>query len=99
MFTRRRVLVASVGIMLFVAGSFIGRAQQHSRPDFVITVTVDPAGTLTAECLTGCQFQWTRPVSPERFASGVTGKLIEPCPIGCKANFNGIVVRQDKRAD
>src|SRR4051812_15870576 len=95
MFQRRRLIVASIGMVMFLAGTMVGRGQQ-SRPDFVIEVTADPAGTLTARCLSGCQFQSSRQISPERFSTTLSDTISTACPTGCKTMFNGVVVRRER---
>ena len=95
----RRMIVISIGILIFIAGTMIGRAQQKP-PDFVITTaTAEQTGILTASCVRGCQLQWSKPISPERFATGLSNTVTFPCPTGCKETLNGVVVRQEKRAN
>jgi len=89
-FKHHFMLFASIGALIFVAGTLIGRAQQP-RPDFEITV--DAPGTITATCIHGCQLQWSKPIAPERVTTGLTDTMTYPCPGGCKVTLFGIVVR------
>jgi len=99
MLKHRSVLFASIGVLIFVAGTLIGRAQQP-RSDFEITV--EAPGTMTATCVHGCQFNWSKPIGNDlRSIIGRTDTISFGCPGAegtvCKTTLSGIVVPLQKR--
>jgi hypothetical protein len=97
MFTYRSMFFASIGVLIFFAGTLIGRAQQPRRPDFEITVSA-PAATITVACVHGCQLQRSEPIDNElRRSITLTDSITSTCPgTGCKWSFSGIVVGLQK---
>ena len=97
MSTRRLVAFTFIAFLIFVAGAFVGRAQQMvPAPDFVIDITA-PSGTITAECRSGCQFQVSRPAGLGRLSYRITGKHTMTCPgaehTACKYALFGLISR------
>lgn len=68
---RRLVFFACSGIVMFVVGALVGRAQsQVARPDFKIHLS-NPHG-VEVTCVTGCQFIRYRPISGGELQTVVT---------------------------
>jgi hypothetical protein len=74
---KRRFVVVAVGVMIFVAGALVGRAQRQ-RPDFMIKITA-PVGPMQAECQYGCRFQKTQFLDKGRSTDGVADTISQVC--------------------
>ena len=96
MLKHRSMLFAFIGVLIFVAGTLIGRAQQR-KSDFEIDVST-PTGPITVACIRGCQLQWSNPIDNDlRRSIGVTDTITYSCPgTGCKTRLSGIVVPLQK---
>jgi hypothetical protein len=80
MFKRRFAALGLIGLLIFVAGALVGRAQQQRQePDFVIDISPS-SGSMTAECRTGCKLQVVLPAGPERQSYTITEKYTYTCP-------------------
>jgi hypothetical protein len=100
MFKHQRMLVATVGVLIFVAGTLIGRAQQpRLHTDFDISITA-PTGTITVACLRVCQFQRVEPLGNNRRSITLTDTITSTCPgadgTTCKWGFSGIMLPGQK---
>jgi hypothetical protein len=100
MLKHHSVLFASIGVLIFVAGTLIGRAQQpRMHADFDISITA-PTGTITVACLRGCEFQRSEPLGNNRRGITLTDTITSTCPgaegTTCKWGFSGIMVPGQK---
>lgn len=95
MVTRRSLRFVFAGVLIFIAGTLVGRAQPSS-PDFEIRVTA-PVGTATATCLRGCQFQQIDQTGLERWSESLADTINSTCPGApgtlCTWVFRGVIGR------
>ena len=95
----RRIAFVFIGIVIFVAGTLIGRAAQVPRSDFEIELTESPGLGMKATCVRGCQFIQSRPIDADlRRSIELMDTMNLPCRLGCKALLVGTIVRQPGKA-
>src|SRR5262245_50999695 len=97
MFKHRRVLFLSTAVLIFLAGTLIGRGQAPPS-DFRVSIAVD-GETITMTCVRGCEIQRLTPIiAGERNLVDYVTTMTGPCPGGCIAAFNGIIVPPKRSA-